>query len=245
MNSAKEKQATRSGICFSCAVQRANCLRQQTVSAEREFASSKRREQIVCAADGERGAQICECQVQGERGFASIKYERRFTMSNQKKQNFKNTKAYKIIVGILLLLCIGYKIYTSISGEDAEDVSTDKTEYSQELSEDSVEYSQDISEEESSQDTYVEILYSFRSNKLWESHYEKHGIDMGFEDKEAYLEAANAVVMNEDTLHKIEAEDGDDVYYLEETNEFVVVSTDGYLRTYFCPDDGLDYYNRQ
>ena len=46
-------------------------------------------------------------------------------------------------------------------------------------------------------------------------------------------------------IHKLEAEDGDDVYYLEETNEFVIVSTDGYIRTYFKPSKGIDYYNRQ
>lgn len=42
-----------------------------------------------------------------------------------------------------------------------------------------------------------------------------------------------------------EAEDGDDVYYIEDTNEFVVVSPDGYLRTYFNTDAGKDYYDRQ
>ena len=44
---------------------------------------------------------------------------------------------------------------------------------------------------------------------------------------------------------KIQAEDGDDVYYVESTNEFVIVSTDGYIRTYFNPDAGITYYNRQ
>ena len=46
-------------------------------------------------------------------------------------------------------------------------------------------------------------------------------------------------------LHKTEQEDGDDVYYIEETNEFVVVSTDGYIRTYFLPDSGKAYFDRQ
>ena len=32
---------------------------------------------------------------------------------------------------------------------------------------------------------------------------------------------------------------------LTATNEFVVVSTDGYIRTYFKPDSGLRYYNKQ
>lgn len=87
--------------------------------------------------------------------------------------------------------------------------------------------------------------YTFRSEKLLLEHYKKHGIDMGFDSAEAYVAAANQVIANPDSLHKLEAEDGDDVYYLEATNEFVVVSTDGYIRTYFNPNDGIDYYNRQ
>jgi pyocin large subunit-like protein len=74
---------------------------------------------------------------------------------------------------------------------------------------------------------------------------EKHGIEMGFSSAEAYEDAAEAVVQNSSVLHKMEAEDGDDVYYLQESNEFVVVSPDGYIRTYFCPEDGIEYYNRQ
>lgn len=85
----------------------------------------------------------------------------------------------------------------------------------------------------------------FRSQKLLKQHYEKHGIEMGFDSAEEYEKAAAAVVSHPDVLHKIEAEDGDDVYYIESTNEFVVVSTDGYLRTYFNPDRGIDYFNKQ
>ena len=87
--------------------------------------------------------------------------------------------------------------------------------------------------------------YTVRNTELLEEHYQKHGIEMGFSSVEAYLAAANQVVNNSAVLSKKEEEDGDDVYYLEETNEFVVISTDGYIRTYFCPEDGIDYYNRQ
>ena len=68
---------------------------------------------------------------------------------------------------------------------------------------------------------------------------------MGFATADAYEQAAAAVVGNKEALHKTEAEDGDDVYYLVSTNELVIVSTDGYIRTYFKPDDGIEYYNRQ
>lgn len=91
----------------------------------------------------------------------------------------------------------------------------------------------------------VKEPFYFRTKDQWESHYEKHGIEMGFADKQAYLDAANKVIINPDALHKFEAEDGDDVYYVEATNEFVVVSRDGYIRTYFNPSDGIDYFNRQ
>lgn len=87
--------------------------------------------------------------------------------------------------------------------------------------------------------------YTFRSDRLLEEHYQKHGLEMGFPSKESYAAAANVVIHSPDALHKLEAEDGDDVYYLEATNEFVIVSTDGYIRTYFYPNDGKDYFDRQ
>lgn len=85
----------------------------------------------------------------------------------------------------------------------------------------------------------------FRNKNLLNQHYEKHGIDMGFASAAEYEAAAAKVPYAPNVLHKIEAEDGDDVYYIESTNEFVIVSTDGYLRTYFNPDRGIDYFNRQ
>ncbi len=87
--------------------------------------------------------------------------------------------------------------------------------------------------------------YTFRYDSLLEEHYQKHGVEMGFATKEDYVAAANVVIYSPDALHKLEAEDGDDVYYLEATNEFVIVSTDGYIRTYFYPSSGKDYFDRQ
>lgn len=87
--------------------------------------------------------------------------------------------------------------------------------------------------------------YTFRSDAMLQEHYQKHGIEMGFVSSEEYLFSANKVINNSKSLHKLEQEDGDDLYYLEASNEFVVVSTDGYIRTYFYPDDGIEYYNRQ
>ena len=90
-----------------------------------------------------------------------------------------------------------------------------------------------------------EITYYFRNEKLLNDHYEKHGKEMGFDSAKSYEAAASEVINNPDSLHRIEEEDGDDVYYHEETNSFVIVSIDGYIRTFFYPDDGLAYFNRQ
>lgn len=86
---------------------------------------------------------------------------------------------------------------------------------------------------------------TFRNDKLLNEHFEKHGKEMGFTDAKVYEQAAAAVVTNPLSLHKVEAEDNDDVYYLESTNEFVIVSTDGYIRTYFKPDKGKVYFDQQ
>ncbi len=98
-------------------------------------------------------------------------------------------------------------------------------------------------EDPGNEDEYVE--YTFRNSKLREEHFQKHGIEMGFATEEEYQKAASDVANNPDALHKLEKDDKDDVYYLEETNEFVVVSVDGFIRTYFCPDSGKKYFDKQ
>ena len=90
-----------------------------------------------------------------------------------------------------------------------------------------------------------EEIFTFRNRYLRKEHFKKHGNEFSYKTEEEYERGASAVVNNSDALHKKEAEDGDDVYYVEKTNEFVVVSTDGYIRTYFRPRDGLKYFNRQ
>ena len=82
----------------------------------------------------------------------------------------------------------------------------------------------------------------FRGADRLSSHFGKHGTEAGRSTESEYVAAANAVVANDAALHKEKA-DGDDVYYLEETGELVVVSTKGYIRTYFISD--LDYFGRQ
>lgn len=93
--------------------------------------------------------------------------------------------------------------------------------------------------------TATQTLYTFKSDKLLNEHFLKHGSQFDYATKEEYAAGANAVIKNPKALHKNEKEDGDDVFYVEDTDEFVILSTDGYIRTYFKPEKGTDYFNRQ
>lgn len=93
--------------------------------------------------------------------------------------------------------------------------------------------------------TKAYVSYYFRSKSLLDQHYEKHGKEMGFPDAKSYEKAASDVINNPDALYKTEKEDGDHVYYIVATNEFVVLSKDGYIRTYFNPSGGKAYFDRQ
>lgn len=89
------------------------------------------------------------------------------------------------------------------------------------------------------------ISYRFRNSELLKDHYNKHGIEMGFDSPLEYETAASNVVNNPNALHKLEKEDNDHVYFLEETNEIVFLSNDGYIRTYFISDSGKSYFDKQ
>lgn len=88
-------------------------------------------------------------------------------------------------------------------------------------------------------------VFSFKTEKALNDHYKKHGIEMGFDSKEAYVAAANEVINNPDSLCKLEKEDGDFVYYLESENYIVFLSQKGVIRSFFSPSDGISYFNRQ
>ena len=88
-----------------------------------------------------------------------------------------------------------------------------------------------------------ETHLTFRSEEKLQSHFEKHGAQMGYSTAEDYLAGANAVVADPGSLHKTQVADGDDAYYREATGEFVVVSSKGYIRTYFIAS--REYWDKQ
>lgn len=86
-------------------------------------------------------------------------------------------------------------------------------------------------------------LYTFRTQEQYDQHYQKHGAEFGNISQEQYLAMANALINDPDALTK--SDDGDTLFYDKYENEFAVLSGDGYIRTFFKPDDGIDYWNRQ
>lgn len=170
--------------------------------------------------------------------------------NGDKKQGLLSKVLYCVVV--LAIILVANYVSQSGSNDYLEDTTTVTTiaQETQSVLQDSLEaeeqeyYTDDEEPIEETQDPQADYLtYTFRNDDLLNSHYQKHGVEMGFASPEDYLASANAVINDPNALHKLEAEDNDEVYYLEDTQEFVVVSTDGYIRTYYYAS--LDYYNRQ
>ena len=143
--------------------------------------------------------------------------------------NQKTKKIISAVATVVLFIGLGiYYLMSSTSGEE-ENTTTAQATTEQATTEVSVET----------------VSYEFRKQQYLDEHFAKHGSEFDYETAEEYLAGANRVINDPNSLYKTEAEDGDHIYYLESTNEFVVVSTDGYIRTYFRPSAGKDYFDRQ
>ena len=164
-------------------------------------------------------------------------------------KNKNNSILYSAIVIVIVLISVisGKVGGTKDSNDSTTETKTTEVITTEKATTETVTKTEVSTEEDRTETTEVsdERPLTFRNANRLNEHYEKHGIEMGFSSAEEYEAAAKKVVLNKDSLHKLEEEDGDDVYYLEISNEFVVVSPDGYIRTYFNPSDGIDYYNRQ
>ena len=168
-----------------------------------------------------------------------------------------------IVVLLILALAFGYAISqinsAKLSNNDVTDIgetistAVTEAETTAEVTETSTVTETETTSETTETSTFAESAeteipakqYCFRNSELLDEHYKSHGIEMGFASAEEYEKAAAAVIDAPGVLHKYEKEDNDDVYYLESTNEIVIVSTDGFIRTYFKPDRGKDYFDEQ
>ena len=87
----------------------------------------------------------------------------------------------------------------------------------------------------------------FVSEQLFQKHYDKHLSEFGEISKERYLEKANALAdapLSEDIVQLVRS-DGSIAKYCYSTNEFVVVTADGNIRTYFKPEIKEAYWDEK
>ena len=78
-----------------------------------------------------------------------------------------------------------------------------------------------------------------------EHHFQKHGLAMGFANQADYLRAAQALVRGGPDVETLRRDGGDTLFYRASTDEFAVLSDRNVIRTYFKPDDGPAYWERQ
>ncbi|MBQ9518515.1 MAG: hypothetical protein IJR59_01310 [Firmicutes bacterium] len=135
---------------------------------------------------------------------------------------------------------------TNISEFETALPETEEETVFEEQPENGEETTEELPEKTPKEAAYTQEYY-FRNKKTRDSHFEKHGAEFGnaYKTAEEYETGADKAAHDPNALHKLEKEDNDDVYYVEATNEFVIVSADGYIRTYFKPSAGKKYFDRQ
>ena len=90
-------------------------------------------------------------------------------------------------------------------------------------------------------------LRPFASEQLLQKHYDKHLNEFGNISMQDYLERANVFAdlpLSEDIV-QLTRSDGSISKYCFSTNEFVVVTADGNIRTYFKPKTKEAYWNEE
>jgi len=144
--------------------------------------------------------------------------------------NQKIPKWIKRIVTAAILVCL---VYGYLQGQNASFQITNES--------DQLEY---VYPSEA-----VDTDLQFRTEQKLEEHFQKHVIEqqefgnISVEDYLYFAQELMTVVEGEDTLTK--EIDGETFYYDAETNEFGVLSSDGYIKTFFKPSDGQAYFDRQ
>lgn len=96
-----------------------------------------------------------------------------------------------------------------------------------------------------------EINYAWAKDfnkKSLAKHYSDHGKDIGLDNQESYRQHAIRFANTIDKKNNISFVDSstNSTYkYNKSTNEFVIITKDGYVVTYFKHKEGYSYYNNQ
>jgi pyocin large subunit-like protein len=87
----------------------------------------------------------------------------------------------------------------------------------------------------------------FRTQHLLEEHYAKHGRAFGAITQEQYLRAAQQLRDSRPGKNVLQSRrpDGSGAKFDRRRGWFVEYDSDGTLRTFFIPNDGIRYFERQ
>ncbi|MHB8598467.1 MAG: hypothetical protein ACYDER_16820 [Ktedonobacteraceae bacterium] len=90
----------------------------------------------------------------------------------------------------------------------------------------------------------------FASDAQWDDHWTQHGTDFGSADKQTYEQQANNFMSNAPNNDELQLTrtNGDTLRWDTKTGEFGVVTSDGYIKTYFDISGKIDpyaYFTRQ
>jgi len=97
-------------------------------------------------------------------------------------------------------------------------------------------------------DTSASSSRGFRSRQQLEEHFDKHGGEFGRITIEQYLQRAQALrdaPVGGSIVERIRPTDGVITRFDRKTGAFGAYNSDGTIRTFFKPDDGERYFNRQ
>ena len=85
------------------------------------------------------------------------------------------------------------------------------------------------------------------NKKTLTQHFHDHGQQMGCNSKESYAAHAVSFANNVDRVNCVSFIDkhGSTYKYNKATNTLAVITSDGYVITYYKPKDGYDYYKKQ
>lgn len=91
------------------------------------------------------------------------------------------------------------------------------------------------------------IKVEFSSPELLKKHYSKHQSEFGGISEERYIELANELANADpsDDVEMLIRSDGSVSIYKFSTNEFLVITKEGNIRTYFKPQKGADYWREE
>lgn len=91
------------------------------------------------------------------------------------------------------------------------------------------------------------IEVKFETPEKMQKHYDKHIDKYGNISISEYIALANELVNAKDTddIERIVRSDESTAIYRFSTNDFLVITKDGYIRTFFKPDDGEAYWREE